>query len=166
MKEESQISLSHKMKLSSLCSNAIKRPLTHVPEDIMQSDLQHSFSFAFKSLGNQFSYTKKKQKNINIIYILERDERHHSYKIIRNRNNFSLIAKVPATHAESTPLKNNASVQQPASHQTLNKFLPKISCVIKCESVESKKDLHPVLLDQCSRVNIRIRNNKILPMSC
>ena len=38
--------------------------------------------------------------------------------MIRNRNSFSLIAKCPATsrHAGSTPLKNNASVQQTASH--------------------------------------------------
>ena len=28
-----------------------------------------------------------------IICILERDERHHSYKIVRNRTGFSLIAK-------------------------------------------------------------------------
>ena len=38
-------------------------------------------------------------------------------KIIRNRNHFSLIAKFPARNGEPTPLKNNASVQQTASHQ-------------------------------------------------
>ena len=53
---------------------------------------------------------------LNIIYILERDEKHHSYKIIRSRNNFTLIAKFPAENAESTSL-NNASVQQAASHR-------------------------------------------------
>ena len=53
----------------------------------------------------------------DIICILERDERHHSYKIVRNRTGFSLIAKFGAKNVESTPLKNNASVQQTASHQ-------------------------------------------------
>ena len=53
---------------------------------------------------------------LDIICILERDGKHH---IIRNRNSFSLIAKFRAKNAESTPLKNNASVQQTASHQEL-----------------------------------------------
>ena len=51
------------------------------------------------------------------ICILERGKKHHSYKIIRNRNQFSLIAKFPARNGEPTPLKNNTSVQQTASHQ-------------------------------------------------
>ena len=54
---------------------------------------------------------------LEIICILERGEKHHSYKIIRNRNHFSVIAKFPARNGEPTPLKNNASVQQTASHQ-------------------------------------------------
>ena len=54
---------------------------------------------------------------LEIIFILERGKKHHSYKIIRNRNHFSLIAKFPARNGEPTPLKNNASVQQTASHQ-------------------------------------------------
>ena len=54
---------------------------------------------------------------LDIICILERDERHHSYKIVRNRTGFSLIAKFGAKNVESTSLKNNASVQQTASHQ-------------------------------------------------
>ena len=56
---------------------------------------------------------------LEIIRILERGEKHHSYKIIRNRNHFSprLIAKFYARKGEPTPLKNNASVQQTASHQ-------------------------------------------------
>ena len=54
---------------------------------------------------------------LDIICILERDERHHSYKIVRNRTGFSLIAKFGAKNVEPTPLKNNASVQQTASHQ-------------------------------------------------
>ena len=44
-------------------------------------------------------------------------EKHNSYKILRDRNHFSLIAKFPARNGEPTPLKNNASVQQTASHQ-------------------------------------------------
>ena len=44
-------------------------------------------------------------------------KQHHSYKIIRNRNHFSLIAKFPARNDEPTPLKNNASVQHTESHQ-------------------------------------------------
>ena len=54
---------------------------------------------------------------LDIICILERDKRHHSYKIVRNRTGFSLIVKFGAKNVESTPLKNNASVQQTASHQ-------------------------------------------------
>ena len=50
---------------------------------------------------------------LEIICILERGKKHHSYKIIRNRNQFSLITKF----GESTPLKNNNSVQQTAIHQ-------------------------------------------------
>ena len=53
---------------------------------------------------------------LNIICILERDEKHHSYKIIRSRSIFTLIAKFPAENAESMP-RNNASVQQAATHQ-------------------------------------------------
>ena len=54
---------------------------------------------------------------LDIICILERDEKHHSYKIIRKRYDFSLIAKFRAKRAESTPLNNNASVHETASHQ-------------------------------------------------
>ena len=54
---------------------------------------------------------------LEIICILERGEKHHSYKIIRNRNHFTVIAKFPARNGEPTPLKKNASVQQTASHQ-------------------------------------------------
>ena len=54
---------------------------------------------------------------LDIICILERDERHHSYKIVRNRTGISLIAKFGDKNVESTPLQNNASVQQTASHQ-------------------------------------------------
>ena len=42
---------------------------------------------------------------LDIICILERDERHHSYKIVRNRTGFSLIAKFGAKNVEMTPLK-------------------------------------------------------------
>ena len=40
---------------------------------------------------------------LDIICILERDERHHSYKIVRNGTGFSLIAKFGAKNVESTP---------------------------------------------------------------
>ena len=53
----------------------------------------------------------------DIICILERNEKHPSYKTIRNRNKFSLIAKFPAKHAESTPLRT-----QLASHQDKKQF--------------------------------------------
>ena len=39
------------------------------------------------------------------------------YKIVRNRNHISLIAKFPARNGEPTPLKNNVSVQQTVIHQ-------------------------------------------------
>ena len=79
---------------------------------------------------------------LDIICILGRDEKHHLHKIIRNsskENNFSFIAKCPVKNAESTPLKNNASVVDQQVIRTRNKFLPKASCVIKGESVERKK---------------------------
>ena len=54
---------------------------------------------------------------LDIICILERDERHHSYKIVRNRTGFSLIAKFGAKNVETTPLKNNASAKTTARYQ-------------------------------------------------
>ena len=54
---------------------------------------------------------------VDIICILERDERHHSYKIVRNRTGFSLIAKFGAKNVETTPLKNNASAKTTAHYQ-------------------------------------------------
>ena len=65
----------------------------------------------------EFSTPNSIPKDLDIICILERDERHHLYKIVRNRTGFSLIAKFATKNVESTPLKNNASVQQTASHQ-------------------------------------------------
>ena len=46
---------------------------------------------------------------LEIICILERGEKHNSYKIIRKKNYFSLITKIPAKNGESTSLKNYAS---------------------------------------------------------
>ena len=40
---------------------------------------------------------------IEIICILERDEKCHSYKIIRKRKYFTLVTKFPAKNGESTP---------------------------------------------------------------
>ena len=57
------------------------------------------------------------EKLLDIICILERDEKHHSYKITRNKNNFSLIVKFGAKNAETTPLKNNASAIRTARYQ-------------------------------------------------
>ena len=57
------------------------------------------------------------EKLLDIICILERDEKHHSYKIIQNKNNFSLIAKFGAKNAETTPLKNNTSAKKTARYQ-------------------------------------------------
>ena len=54
---------------------------------------------------------------MEIICILERDEKCHSYKIIRKRNYFTLVNKFPAKNGDLTPLKNNASGRQTASHQ-------------------------------------------------
>ena len=102
------------------------------------------------------------KKLLDIICILERDEKQHSYKIIQNKNNFSLIAKSGAKNAETTPLKNNASDQKQHVIRTINKFFPKTSCVNQSESVE-RKNLHHVLLESL-QVNIRIRG-KILPMT-
>ena len=56
------------------------------------------------------------EKLLDIICILERDEKHHSYKIIRNKNNVSLIAKFCTKNAETTPLKNNASAKKTARY--------------------------------------------------
>ena len=57
------------------------------------------------------------EKLLDIICILEREEKHHPYKIIRNKNNFSLIVKFGAKNAEKTPLKNNASAKSTARYQ-------------------------------------------------
>ena len=59
---------------------------------------------------------------LEIICILERREKHNSYKIIRKRNHFSLITKFPAKNGESTPLKNCASVRGTATHQDNREF--------------------------------------------
>ena len=66
-----------------------------------------------RSLLLQF-YTKRP---FRFICILERGEKHHSYKLKCNRNHFLLIAKFPARNGEPVPLKNKASLQQTASHQ-------------------------------------------------
>ena len=57
------------------------------------------------------------ERLLDIICILESDEKHHSYKIIRNKKTFSLIAKFGAKNEETTPLKNNASTQKTARYQ-------------------------------------------------
>ena len=54
---------------------------------------------------------------LEIICIIERGEKCHWYKIIRKTNYFTLVTKFPAKNGEPTPLKNNASGRQTASHQ-------------------------------------------------
>ena len=54
---------------------------------------------------------------LEIICILERDEKCHLYKIIRKRNYFTLVTKFPAKNGESKPLKNNTSGRQTASQK-------------------------------------------------
>ena len=39
------------------------------------------------------------------------------YKIVRKRNDLTLVTKFPAKNGESSPLKNNTSSGQTASHQ-------------------------------------------------
>ena len=56
------------------------------------------------------------------ICILERGERHNSYKIIRKRNYFALITKFPAKNGELAPLKNCASARGTAPHQEKREF--------------------------------------------
>ena len=60
---------------------------------------------------------------LDITCILQRDEKRHSYKIIRNWSGFSLVAKFRAKNAESTQLKNSVSVQRPVSHQDKKQLL-------------------------------------------
>ena len=58
------------------------------------------------------------QKDLTeIICILERGEKCHSYIIIGKRIYVTLVTKFPAKNGESTPLKNTASGRQTTSHQ-------------------------------------------------
>ena len=93
-----------------------------------------------------------------------RGEKGHWYKIIQKRNYFSLITKFLAKNGESTPLKNNSSIQRASNNQDKKEVLPMTSCiiVIKGKSVEGTN--LQMLLD-CWQVHIRIRNFKVLPMS-
>ena len=45
------------------------------------------------------------ERLLDIICILESDEKHHSYKIIRNKKTFSLVTKFGVKNEETTPLK-------------------------------------------------------------
>ena len=102
------------------------------------------------------------EKLLDIICILERDEKHHPYKIIRNKNNFSLIVKFGDKNAETTPLKNNASAKRTASYQD-KKQVSSEDKLCKSKRKRGKKNLHHVLLESL-QVNIWTRI-KILPMS-
>ena len=57
------------------------------------------------------------ERLLDIICILESDKKHHSYKLIRNKKTFTLIAKFGAKNEETTPLKNSASTQKTARYQ-------------------------------------------------
>ena len=59
---------------------------------------------------------------LEIICILERGEKHNSYKIICKRNYFSLITKFPAKNGESMPMKNCASARGTATHEEKGEF--------------------------------------------
>ena len=100
---------------------------------------------------------------LEIICILERWKKNHSYNIIHNRSHFSLIA-FPARNGELTPLKNNASIQQTASHQEKKR----VSSEDKLSSRKRKrgrKNLCHMLLELNLQVNVRKRNLTFLPMS-
>ena len=57
------------------------------------------------------------ERLLDIICILESEEKHHSYKIIRNKKTFSLIAKFGAKNEETMSIKNYASAQKTAPYQ-------------------------------------------------
>ena len=100
---------------------------------------------------------------IEIICILERDEKCHSYKIIRKRKYLTLVTKFPANNRESTPLKNYASGRQTTSQlliRTRKKFLPKKSHLIESQSAK-RTNLQLFLLDPSLLNNILF---KIPPM--
>ena len=98
---------------------------------------------------------------LETICILERGEKHNSYKIICKRNYFSLITKFPAKNGESTPLKNCASARGTATHQEKREFSSNDKRPNKRRK-RRKTNLHML---QDLQVNERIRNLKILPMS-
>ena len=79
---------------------------------------------------------------LEIITILERGEKHNSYKIIRKRNYFSLITKFPAKNGESTPLKNCASTPRTATHQETRKFSSKAKLPNKRRKRRMNKSSH------------------------
>ena len=73
---------------------------------------------------------------LEIICILEKGEKCHSYKIIRKRNYFTLVTIFPSKNGESTPLKNKLLVDKQLIIRTRKKFLPKKSCQIERGGVE------------------------------
>ena len=95
---------------------------------------------------------------LEIICILERGEKCHSYKIIGKRNYFTLITKFPAKNGELTQLKYNASGRQTVSHQGKKEVSNEEKLPNKSGSIEGT-NLQLVLL-----TNIRIRKLKIRPM--
>ena len=96
---------------------------------------------------------------LEIICILERGEKCHSYKIIRKRNYFTLVTKFPTKNGESTPLKTNASGRQTASHQDKKEVSSKEKLPNRKQKHMERANLQLLLL-----TNIRIRKLKILLM--
>ena len=91
---------------------------------------------------------------IEIICILERGEKCHSYKIIRRRNYFSLVTKfhINAIEEQCFLSTNNFSAGQ-----------EKKSCQIESGGAE-RINLHLLLLDLSLLNNMRIRKLNILPI--
>ena len=87
-----------------------------------------------------------------------------AHKIIRNRNHFSLIAKFPPRNGEPTPLNNNASVQETASHQEKKRVSSEDKLSSRKQKCE-RKNLRHMLLELNLQVNVRKRNLTFLPMS-
>ena len=71
-----------------------------------------------------------------IICILERDEKCHSYKNIRKRKYFTLVTKFPTKNGESMSLQNKASGRQTASHQDKKEISSEEKLLIESQSVE------------------------------
>ena len=73
------------------------------------------------------------ERLLDIICILESDEKHHVYKIVQNKKTFSLIAKFGTKNEETTPLKDNASAQK-----TAHLISGQETCFFRRQAVQTK----------------------------